>query len=320
MRVLLCEGCGAPLTSPWSELVVVCRYCGTHNLPGQPGAPVPPRVPVDHRPRLNLGGRTYVIEGKIADGDSASVYRGRWVVRLGEAVTIKVLAASADADLMRREWNTLKKLQRSTERGAHHFVTRLPSPIAHGLVSADRDRTASVFGWKSGFVHTLEDVRREHPSGVPGPVVVWILKRLLELLDFVHRSGFVHGAVTPDHILVHPYDHGAMLVGWTLATPWYPGAASRLPARPSKWLELYDGETSATPALDIAMACRSVQRVTGGVLPEMLRLDPVSRVIKRGMSGRVSDAWQLREDLVAASRDVHGPPAYNPLSMPHWQR
>ncbi|MEZ4236927.1 MAG: hypothetical protein R3F59_12400 [Myxococcota bacterium] len=80
MRVLFCEGCGAPLDAPWAELVIVCAWCGAQNLPGRPGGPVPPSVPADGRPRLNLGGRTYVLEGRLAQGDSTTVYRGRWVV------------------------------------------------------------------------------------------------------------------------------------------------------------------------------------------------------------------------------------------------
>lgn len=319
MRVGFCEGCGAPLDAPWAELVVVCRWCGTQHLPGQLGSPVPPRVPADGRARLNLGGRTYVLEGRIAHGDSSVVYRGRWVMRLGELVVVKVLEAVDDADLMRREWSTLKALASSTAEGADHFVDRLPAPVAHGLLDTDRPRTASVFGWRSGFVHTLTEVGDASPAGVSGPVGVWLLKRLLELLDFVHRSGFVHGAVVPDHVLVHPRDHGAMLVGWTMATPWSERRAQRLVAVPRDWSAWYDGATEATPALDIAMACRCVQAARGFHLADAVRTGPVATVLERGRSGRVDDAWALREALVSASDEEYGPPAYHPLEMPGWR-
>lgn len=319
VRVWFCEGCGAPLDAPWSELVVVCGHCGSHNMLGREGGPVPPRVPADGRPRLNLGGRTYVIEGRIASGDSSEVYRGRWVVRLGELVVIKVLAAMSDADLLRREWATLKELAGSSTRGAEHFVTRLPAPVAHGLVDTDRPRPASVFGWHSGFVHTLEQVGEAWPSGVSAPVGVWILKRLLELLDFVHRAGFVHGAVTPEHVLVHPRDHGAMLVGFTLATPWHEARTQRLPAMPRRWASLYEGGREATPALDVAMACRCVRAVQGWHLADAVRRGPIAEVVDRGRSGRVDSAWELREALVEASREELGPPAYHPLPMPGWR-
>jgi hypothetical protein len=318
VRVLFCDGCGAPLDAPWAELVIVCRWCGAQNLPGRAGGPVPPSVPADGRPRLNLGGRTYVVEGRLGQGDSSAVYRGRWVVRLGERVVIKVLEAPADADLLRAEWETLKALQQADVEGADHFVTRLPAPVAHGLVTSDRARPASVFGWKSGFVHTLEQVGEAHPGGVPGPVVVWMAKRLLELLGFVHRAGFVHGAVVPDHVLVHPRDHGAMLVGFTASVPWRDGGARRLPATSRRWAALYEGARQATPALDIAMACRCVRAVAGWHLPSAVRADPVERVLLAGASGRVDDAWALGGQLTAASREAYGPPAYHPLPMPGW--
>jgi hypothetical protein len=255
-----------------------------------------------------------VLEGRLAVGESCTVYRGRWVVRLGEQVVIKVLTAMSDADLLRREWSALKALQRSEVAGASHYVTRLPVPVAHGLVDSDRARPASVFGWKSGFVHTLEEVGQAHPDGVSGPVLVWLLKRLLELLGFVHRSGFVHGAVHPDHVLVHPRDHGAVLVGWTLATPWSAGQVQELPASSRKWAALYDEHgRQATPALDIAMACQIVRTVSSSAS------SPVERVLQRGLRGQVQDAWALRDELVAASQEAYGPAAYHPLSMPGWR-
>ncbi|HMV67018.1 MAG TPA: hypothetical protein PKA64_09220, partial [Myxococcota bacterium] len=235
-RVLFCDGCGGPLDAPWDRLVVVCPACGSQNLPGRPGEPVPPSAPVDGRPRVNLGGRTWVIEGRLAEGDASTVYRARWVNRLGEAVVLKVLATADDADLLHREWETLAALRASRAEGAAHFITRLPAPVARGVVETDRPRVATAYGWKSGFVHTLEAIGQLHPAGVSGQQQVWLLKRLLELLGFVHRSGFVHGAVTPEHVLVHPRDHGAMLVGWTCAAP---ADGRPLAARPRRWASLY---------------------------------------------------------------------------------
>lgn len=319
MRVLFCESCGAPMDAPWANLVVVCVHCGSQNLPGQPGSPVPPRVPVDGRPRLNLGGRTYVLEGRLGEGASTTVYRGRWVVRLGELVVIKVLTALTDADLLRREWDTLRALQHATTQGSDHYVTRLPVPVAHGLVDSDHPRLASVFGWKSGFVHTLEQVGEEHSSGVSPAQLVWILKRLLELIGFVHRAGWVHGAVTPDHVLIHPRDHGAMLIGWSLAAPWSPGRTRPLRAVPHRWQGLYGGSREASPTLDIQMACQCARSIAGWHLANVVTTPPIERVLQRGLSGDVDDAWALRDELVAASSDALGPAAYHPLNMPGWR-
>ncbi len=308
MRIFLCDYCGAPLEAPWSDLVIVCAYCGAQNFDGKVLDPVPPYAPVDQRARVNLGGRSYVAEGLLGTGDSTRVFRARWVMRLGELVYLKVLLALSDAELVRNEWTVLTALQKSRAEGAEHLTPRLPSPVAHGLVTTDKPRLASVFGWLPGFTHSLSAIEREYPGGVDGKIGVWMLTRLLELLGFVHRAGFVHGAVTPDHVLVHPRDHGATLVGWTLAQAHAGGPP--LLGMPRDWLQLYGSASRAEPALDIAMACRSVARVA--------RFEgPLKKVLKQGVSGH-ADAWSLVEQLRAASRQVHGPPSYNPLTLRGW--
>ncbi len=311
MKVFLCETCGAPIDAPWSDLVITCTSCGSQNFPGRAGGPVAPRAPVDERPRLNLGGRTYVLERLLASGDSSDVFLARWVVRLGERVTIKIDAAG-DGDLLRAEHSVLSKLAKSRVQGAEHFLTRLPAPVALGMTAEEAPRVASVYGWRSGFVHTLEQVGEHHRRGVKGQAVVWLLKRLLELLGFVHASGFAHGAVTPAHVLVHPRDHGAMLVGWTVAgrigTPrrGFPEAWS--PLRGGRLLSIED---------DIRMACRCVRGVAGWHLKDAVAVAPIKRILDQGEAG-CGDAWELADALTAASRQAFGPPGYHPLYMPGW--
>ena len=66
-----------------------------------------------------------------------------------------------------------------------------------------------------------------------------------------------------------------------------------------------------------------VVEAVGGWLGKAERLAgalPIRRVLDRGLSGAVDDAWALRDELVAASEEAFGPPAYNPLAMPGWTR
>lgn len=331
-RVDFCAGCGAPLDAPWREIVIVCPYCGSQTRPGGAADPVPSSTPADGRPRLNLDGRTYVIEGRIARGDSCDVYRGRWVRRLGELVVIKVLRSSADADLLRQKHRILVGLRGSTTRGAEHFVRRLPSPIAFGPVSvpghpgAEGARLASVHGWPAGFVHTLEEVGDRYPAGVDGRVGAWLAKRLLELLAWTHDAGVVHGAVIPPHVLVQPRAHGAMLVGWGTAVEREGAGFGRLPALSSAWSAFYpqDALTApASPVTDVVMASRCAlaamgERPGGPALPEAL-VGALTRVLRQGAQGAFAQAWPLREAVDAAAREQFGAAAYHPLPMPGWR-
>ncbi len=323
MRVTFCETCGAPLDARWSEIVLVCRYCGSQNAPGGRGEPVPSSVPDDERPRLAVAGRTYAVEGLLARGDSSHVYRGRWVRRLGELVVLKVLRALRDADLLRREYNVLQRLQASDVAGAEQLVRRLPQPIGIGPCrDAPEGRWVAVYGWQSGYQHALAEVLQEHPDGVAGEVAVWLFKRVLELLGFVHRAGWVHGAVLPPHVLVHPRDHGAILVGWSATTAL--DGAERLPAVSGNWRQFYPSQALAggevTPATDIAMAARSVLAAAGAkgfdrapALPA-----PLARLLVDAASGRHDDAWALVNEVQQVSLTCFGPPSYHPIRMPSW--
>lgn len=327
-RVVFCESCGAPLDAPWKEIAIVCQYCGAQSVPGKPGQHVPSSIPADGRPRLNIDGRTYLVEGRIARGDSCDVFRARWVRRLGELVVIKVLRAKADADLLRREKAFLDRLHASRAQGVEHFATLLPRPIALGPVVTERhgERLCLVMQWHPGFVHTLVDVGHTHPKGVDGPIVVWIAKRLLELLAWVHSAGVVHGAVIPEHVLVHPRDHGALLVGWSTACAATRDGYEKLLAYSQRNLPFYTEESVTervvNPTLDVQMAARCALAVWGEhpgepKIPDAVT-GPVAKALRAGARGEFGDAWSLRERIDEASRDQFGPPKYSPLAMPGW--
>ncbi|MEQ1503807.1 MAG: hypothetical protein ABMB14_16320 [Myxococcota bacterium] len=166
-----------------------------------------------------------------------------------------------------------------------------------------------MYGWHSGFVHTLHDVEVAHPGGVDPRIAVWVLRRLLELLGLIHRAGWVHGAVVPPHVLVHPRDHGAMLVGF--------GGAARIgnprPPIGRRWTDWVDGPV-ASPATDLGQAARCARGLASGGFA-----DPVAALVDGLAAGRFGgSAWDAAEALRQASRAAYGPAAYNPLVMPGW--
>jgi len=323
MRVEFCAGCGAPLEARWSEIVIECRYCGVQSLPGGAGAPVPSSIPDDGRPRIAVGGRTYLILGLVARGDSSYVHFARWVRRLGELVVVKILRCPSDADLMRREHAFLQRLHDSPVTGSDHFVERIPEPIALSPVKVHgREHLVAVHRWHSGFLHTLEDVRREYPQGIAPEVAVWIFKRILETLQWAHRSGVVHSSVLPPHVLIHPRDHGAMLLGWSTACALGSGSSPHLLARNRTWRDWYPTERPPCQASDIAMAAHCVLWVSGadgadesGQLPAGLAL-----LLRSAARSEHDDAFELIGQVAAQSLEDLGPPAYSPLAMPGWRR
>jgi hypothetical protein len=314
--------------------VLSCTFCDRSLLvmPPMAGAPPAPDTEPVRDPelaRIELAGQRFAVLGRLAQGESTEVFLARTDRRLSERVVLKVLRAPGDADLLTREWTALEALHQSDAQGAPYFTLLLPQPVAHGLATLADGGTslATAFRWRSGFVHTLDDVCRVYPRGVEPKVGVWLWKRLLELLGWVHRAGFAHGALVPRHLLVHPKDHGVVLCGWSCARRW--GLGDPLPARVAEARECYPEALwqggPSTVETDLAMAARCVIRALGGEAgrgePPRSTPEPLARLLRahaRLEVGRAADAWELKEQVVAAAREALGHTGYQPLHMPGW--
>ncbi len=328
IEVLRCPNCAAPLP-PESRGAVVCAYCN-HVLTNVPGAGAerwrgPESLPDDGRPRVHIDGRAYVIHGRIAEGDGCDVFLARRDRRLTELVLLKVLRATADADLLAREWRVLEALHQSEAQGADYFQRLLPQLVSHAKLTAPGldPRPTSVFRWRSGFAHTLGDVLRAYPQGVDPRASVWIWKRLLELLGWVHRTGYTHGAVIPAHIIVHAGDHGVVLAGWSSAV-----RGERLPAVSASAERFYPSrvwrDRVASHTTDLIMAARSVAWVLGGdastgAVPSTVP-EPLARLVREYATldpdAPADDAWEMIDRVSHAGREAFGPPRFVPLTMP----
>jgi hypothetical protein len=272
-----------------------------------------------------LGGARYAILGRLARGEGSDVFLARRDGRLSELVVVKVLRAHADADLLAREHDVLEAIEKSEAQGAPHFSRLLPQRVASGVArlgmrGQDGDRRVSAHRWRSGFVHTFDDVARAHPGGIAPEASVWIWKRVLELLGFIHASGWVHGAVLPPHLLVHARDHGVVLGGFSRAVQ----IGRPLPAFSSGLGAHYPDEVwnggAATPATDVAMSARAVLGLLSGDLrraPARVPA-PLRDLLESQASAPSAEAWAIKEQLDVVARAAFGPPRYVPFTMPGW--
>jgi len=241
LRTRPCPNCGAPLQAEWATRVIDCDHCHARvtveddvvMAKGFQSALAQLELPVETREvaRVHLADVPYRVLGRLAQGESSDVLLAERAHRITERVLLKVLRAPGDRDLLDAEWRALTELRRSEARGAAHFLDLLPQPIARGdVVRSDGSRSSgAALHFPSGFVHTVEDVRAAQGDALDPRHGVWIWRRLLELLGFLHESRMVHGAVLPRHVLIHARDHGARLVGYSCADQ--PGARLRAVVR-----------------------------------------------------------------------------------------
>jgi len=334
-RALKCPQCNAPLTPSRFARSVVCPFCGSTVLLDEQAVPAERfraafrawSSPENHgyTSWISIGDSHWALGPRIAQGEVSDVHaaeRARWPT---ERALLKILRDHRDEAGFQHEWQVLETLQESDAPGAARLAARLPQPILYGAATdgARPGAKVMVLRWANGFVHTFEDVRRAYPRGIEPRPSVWIWRRILELLAFLHAAGFVHGAVLPPHLLVEEGEHGVRLVGFRAAD------RAGLPLRDvcSRCESFYPpdllGSRKLAPAADLAMSARCVAALLGGD-PASGRMPasvpaPLAREIGRVSSLHESsggDAWELHKRLGELAREIFGPPAFCPLKMP----
>lgn len=260
--------------------------------------------------------RTYWLETKLAAGDLCDVYLataadGRYVVKAP-----RVASSAADA-VMRKEMQVLRRLSQADRD--RRYVWSWPQPV-ESFVTPEGGPRYNVLAWEEGF-YTAGEIATRHPAGLEGRHLAWMFKRMLAVLGFVHRQGWIHGAVTPPHLLFHVENHGLRLGGWIHAVRC--GEPVRL--APAAYRDWYppEAKVGAAPATDIYLAAKSLVYLAGGdplgdVIP-----DHVPRLMRSFLQAcllesprmRPSDAWTLHEELDDLLAELYGPPRYIALEM-----
>lgn len=336
-QALMCPQCKAPLTPSRFASVTVCSYCGAtvqlddsfvsverfHKAFLVWNAPQTYQI----SSWISLGDRHWALGKQIAHGEVSDVFAGQLARWPTELVIIKILRDRKDIESFDNEWDALQTLHQSNAAGADGFTTLIPQTVLHGDISAGLHvgSRVSIFRWISGFQHTFEDVMRAYPQGIPHRASIWVWRRMLEVLSFIHASGMVHGAVLPPHLLVQEHEHGVRLVGYGYAgqigenlravsqtfKAFYP-----LPAR---------GKLTLTPQLDLIMSARCIAALLGGdpgtdALPDAVPTPLASLVRQVAMSDPTrslyKNAWDIREEIGGLAKEIYGPPQFVPIEMP----
>lgn len=331
-HALMCPQCNAPLKPSSFARSVTCSYCGAmvkleestvsaerfHKAFRAWNSPEAYPIPV----WFSIGNNYWGIGNPIAKGDISDVYAGlraRWPTEL---VIIKILRDRRDKVPFDKEWEILGVLQQSNAPGADLFSMLLPQPVIHGDISmgVHAGQRANIFRWSSGFNHTLEEVMRVYPKGIPPRASIWIWRRILEILSFIHNSGMIHGAVLPSHLLVQDNEHGVKLIGYSAAD--CPGEKLRILSPQHEFF--YPKSTrSLSVQLDIAMSARCMSAILGGnpetgTLPKTvpIRLAEFIQQLAQSDTSTKVTAWSLREELGAIAKDVFGESQFIPIVMP----
>ena len=227
---------------------------------------------------------------------------------------MKLTRNPANNDLMDREAAALRTL---AERVPATLTAYFPDLIDVRRLRDPRtgaERRGNLLGSLDGFV-SLAEVRRRLRAGVDPRDAAWMWRRLLVALGAAHQAGVTHGAVLPEHVLIHPAEHGLVLVDWCYAGQ----DGLPLAAIVGRYRAWYPPEvltrTPAGPGTDIWLATRCMTELIGERLPAPLA------AFARGCqlaspARRPQDAWQLLAELDDLLGRLYGPRRFRPFVIP----
>lgn len=311
-----CPQCSAPLPRVALWRAVKCGSCGAliaknESLvlrgPFQQALARANRASLAPGRSLACGGQRYHLLHHLGDGEVSQVYVARRAGALPLLATLKLSSAPRVAVRYAREAQVLRQLQGLQSPDAPYFTQRLPQLIAQGVVGSGVDgsdtfQQALVLQHPNGYWGSLAALNHRFASGMDGRHIVWMWRRMLEVLRFIHRHRWCHGDVRPEHALVHPKDHGILLVGWTAA---------------------HDAASAEDQASDLCRSARVMQVLLAGA-SEMSGIPPsvpasLADLITHAADdldfSRAQGAKGLESLLTAAAVAAYGPPQFVPLHV-----
>lgn len=253
---------------------------------------------------MAISGRRFTILTRLGTGEFSDVYLGERKNILPERVTIKIAREESGRGELSKEYRILHELQSINTQGSAYYSTRLPQPISLGTAD-NTGLEALILRQPVGFWGSLDNVMHYNNAGINPRHVVWMWRRVLEVLGFIHENGWSHGDLHPGHLLVHPPDHGILIIGW--------GRAVKASGK------------NRGKAIDLRQSAWSMRALLSGQIDEPgFGPDtpaPLVEVIKRASE---DESWcssrgaaGIDEELKAAALKVYGPPSFvhfNPLS------
>lgn len=252
---------------------------------------------------IRCGGQGYELMQLLGHGEVSQVYLAQRIGSQPYLATIKLSSSPTAAARYAREAQVLRKLWEVPGSAASTYVAlRLPGVVAQGPVEDKPDQHALILWHPNGCWGSLAALNERFAEGLDPRHAVWIWRRLLDVLGFIHLQDWSHGDVRPEHALVHPRDHGVRLIGWASAQS---GASAKDQAA--------DLMRSARVILVLLSGKGYSGSVSSHVPAELARL--VNQACEDEAFCRTHGAAGLDTLLQAAAKAAFGPPVFVPLHL-----
>lgn len=161
---------------------------------------------------------------------------------------------------------------------------------------------------------SVSDILDSFKGKIPVEHAAWIARRVIAQAAAAAKIGVVHGAITPDHVLVDPIKHDPLHIGWGHAV--LNPSVERITHVIDKWKDIYPAEVfnkdKPTESTDIYMAGKVIILLFGGNVKtnSMPKTIPPSivKVIEKCVDpyDRYTSSLQVMEDLTNGVRAAWG--------------
>jgi hypothetical protein len=259
-----------------------------------------------------------------ATGDFGNLYLGR--TDRGEAVLVKVAADVGSNAFLAKEATFYKGLAaRSDVAGLRRYLPDLLDSFSITERPGEQYRV-NVFRYTPGYL-SLTTIHEVYPKGLDPKDAAWIWRRLMAQALAAEKLGVVHGAIVPDHVLVHPDTHEPLHLGWVHSVERPQERQARLTTIIDRWRDWYPKEIFAReiPSLqtDLYMVGKTMIYLAGGDVarnrfprhyPAVMK-DTVAQLIAEDTRDRPRDGHALLREFTTGIRQLWGT-AFRPLTLP----
>lgn len=244
---------------------------------------------------------------------------------------IKLAHQPTDNPALRKEREVLEAIRRPSHNPARESFFdshRIYFPKPYGVVVVQAgnlvQKEISVLGRQPGTVYTALELRKRFGGAIEPFHVYWIYRRILLTILMTQMRGFVHGALTPDHLLVYPAEHGFVLLGWCGATK---VGQERIRRIDPTYKEYYPAEVFAKEPVnlttDLYMAGKLVQYLlSANVLGEQFPRLPANvaqvlqATIQQDPKKRPQNLMDHYDRFIEAIEAAHGKRRFTEMLVP----
>lgn len=248
--------------------------------------------------------------------DFANIYPAEYIDgTIHRYAALKIPRSPKNNDLIENEVRALKTLKEGVPERYQMFHPSTIDTFIHRDKANGKQRRAIVTNALPGFV-SLREVLDAYPEGLHGRHIAWITRRLFPALDVAHETGITHGAVFPENVMIHPTDHGVVLINWAYSQPMNTKLKAAVPYyKDEGWYGLSLNK-KLDHRLDIKLAARTMEAMLGEQSAKPFRA--FFNGCKVASTPTAAELFLEFEELLTR---VYGERKYVPFEMPRgWKR